>query len=101
RLKPLADLRLRKRRHCQKPSVRLSDDPATTVAPILFPERLAYLPMMKRLHVGARARRSLLVAGIVVIVLVLFGFFGLPPIVRSQAEKRLSAELNRPVSIEK
>lgn len=57
--------------------------------------------MMKRLHVGARARRSLLVAGIVVIVLVLFGFFGLPPIVRSQAEKRLSAELNRPVSIEK
>ncbi len=32
-------------------------------------------------------------------VYVLFGFFGAPPIIRSQAEKRLSAELNRPVKI--
>lgn len=36
---------------------------------------------------------------VLVVVYVLFGFFGAPPIIRSQAEKRLSAELNRPVKI--
>lgn len=46
-----------------------------------------------------RRRRALAVS--VVAGLVLFGFFGLPPIIRSQAIKILSAELHREVSLGK
>ena len=46
-------------------------------------------------------RRPWLIATGVVAGLVLFGFFGLPPIVRAQAVKHLSAALKREVSIEK
>ncbi len=47
-----------------------------------------------------RHRRSL-IAGGVVVFLILFGFLGLPPIVKAQATKRLSAMLGREVVIEK
>ena len=47
-----------------------------------------------------KRRRRLIAAGVVVGVLVC-GFFVLPPIVKAQAVKRLSAELKREVSIEK
>lgn len=47
-----------------------------------------------------RRRRWFIATGVVV-GLVLFGFFGLPPIVRAQAIKHLSATLKREVSIEK
>jgi hypothetical protein len=47
-----------------------------------------------------RNRRRLVVAGTVAGVLVI-GFFGLPPLLRAQAMKRLSAELHREVSIDK
>lgn len=38
--------------------------------------------------------------GITLVALVAFGFWGLPPIVKAQAEKRLTAKLNRAVAIE-
>ncbi len=47
-----------------------------------------------------RNRRRLIVAGSVASLL-LIGFFVLPPIIRAQAVKRLSAELNREVTIDK
>ena len=47
-----------------------------------------------------RFRRRLVAAG-VLIFLILFGFLGLPPIVKSQATKQLSARLGREVEIEK
>ncbi|MBC8041583.1 MAG: DUF748 domain-containing protein, partial [Opitutaceae bacterium] len=47
-----------------------------------------------------RRRRWFIAAGLVV-GLVLFGFFGLPPIIRGQAIKHLSTALHREVSIEK
>ncbi len=48
-----------------------------------------------------RLRRRLLTSAGLVAALVLFGFFGLPPILRAQAVKHLSAALHREVSIEK
>ena len=48
-----------------------------------------------------RRRRRLLIATGVVAGLLLFGFFGLPPIIRAQAVKHLSAALHREVAIEK
>lgn len=48
-----------------------------------------------------RRRRRWLAALGVAVALVLFGFFGLPPIIKAQAVKRLSAELHRDVSIER
>jgi hypothetical protein len=47
-----------------------------------------------------RLRRCLVAIGVVVL-LVLFGFFGLPPIVKAQAVKHLSAALGREVTIER
>jgi len=49
----------------------------------------------------SRRKRRRLVAGVVVVLVayVFVGFFALPPIVRSEAERRLSAELGRAVSI--
>jgi hypothetical protein len=48
-----------------------------------------------------RRRRRWLITGGVLAGLLLFMFFGLPPIIRVQAMKRLSAELHREVTIEK
>ncbi|HEY8991586.1 MAG TPA: DUF748 domain-containing protein [Luteolibacter sp.] len=48
-----------------------------------------------------RRRRRLVIATSVVAGLLLFGFFGLPPIIRAQAVKHLSAALHREVAIEK
>ena len=47
-----------------------------------------------------RRRRWVISTGLIV-GLVLFGFFGLPPIIRAQAVKHLSAALHRDVSIER
>lgn len=47
-----------------------------------------------------RRCRGLLIAGALLLLLVLFGFFGLPPLVKSQAEQRLGAVLGREVRIE-
>lgn len=47
-----------------------------------------------------RRRRWFIAMGVVA-GLLLFGFFGLPPIIRAQAMKRLSAELHREVTIDK
>ncbi|MFH1496229.1 MAG: DUF748 domain-containing protein [Verrucomicrobiota bacterium] len=56
----------------------------------------------KRAQPKPRRGRGWMIAGGVFVFLILFGFFGLPPIVRSQAIKLLSAELNgRAVTIEK
>ncbi|HEY9250280.1 MAG TPA: DUF748 domain-containing protein, partial [Rariglobus sp.] len=52
-------------------------------------------------RVRQRRRRRWLVAGGVVAGLLLFGFFGLPPIIKAQAVKHLSAALHRDVAIEK
>lgn len=49
----------------------------------------------------ARRFRRWLIAGGVIVFLILFGFFGLPPIVKAQAIKQLSTRLGRPVAIEK
>ncbi|MBC8011385.1 MAG: DUF748 domain-containing protein, partial [Burkholderiales bacterium] len=48
-----------------------------------------------------RRFRGWIIAGGVVVFLILFGFFGLPPIAKAQAIKRLSARLGREVTIEK
>ncbi len=45
--------------------------------------------------------RVLLIAGGLAVATVLFGFFGLPPILRAQAVQRLSAQLGRAVTIER
>lgn len=49
----------------------------------------------------ARRYRGRLIAGGVFIALVLFGFFGLPPIIQAQAVKQLSERLGREVAIER
>lgn len=49
----------------------------------------------------AKRFRRWLIAGGVVIFLILFGFLGLPPIVKAQAVKRLSERLGRSVAIDK
>lgn len=49
---------------------------------------------------AGRFRRWLIAAGVFVF-LILFGFFGLPPIIKAQAIKELSARLGRQVVIEK
>ena len=46
-------------------------------------------------------RRRWLIGGGLIAALLLFGFFGLPPIIKAQAIKRLSAELHREVAIER
>lgn len=47
-----------------------------------------------------RLRRNLLIAAIVLLVFGLLGFFAAPPILRSQIEKRASAALSRPVTLQ-
>ena len=46
-----------------------------------------------------RRRRRLAAAGVILLAYALVGFFVLPPIVKTQAERRLSDELGRQVSI--
>ena len=48
-----------------------------------------------------RRFRKWIIAGGVLLLLILLGFFGLPPIVRAQAIKQLSARLGRTVTIER
>lgn len=48
-----------------------------------------------------RRFRGWIIAGVVLFLLMLFGFFGLPPIVKIQAIKQLSIRLGREVSIER
>jgi len=48
-----------------------------------------------------RARRRLIAAAIFFVLFSVVGFFVLPPIIKSQAEQRLSAELGRTVTIGK
>lgn len=49
---------------------------------------------------AARRRRNLLLSLLAAFALfILFGFLGLPPIIKAQAEKRLTAALHRPVGI--
>ena len=49
----------------------------------------------------SRLRRWLIVAAVLLIVFTVVGFFVLPPVIKAQAEKRLSAELGRTVRIGK
>jgi len=55
----------------------------------------------KRARKHGRWRKRLLITGIVLAALVAFGFFGLPPIIKAQAVKQLSARLGRTVTIER
>jgi len=50
---------------------------------------------------GPRRFRGWLIAGALLVALVLFGFFGLPPLAKARAEQELSKRLGREVSIEK
>ncbi len=69
----------------------MSQTPQPSAASIVLREK-----QQRRLKHRRRA-----VAGLVVVFLLLIGFFVLPPIVKWQAVKRLSAELNREVAIER
>ena len=58
--------------------------------------------MLPRRRARQRRRRRILIGCLAAFVLFsLFGFFGLPPLIKAQAEKRLGAALHRPVSIGK
>ena len=48
---------------------------------------------------SARARRNLWIAGMVLVLFTVTGFFVLPPIVKSQLEKQASAQLGRTVTV--
>jgi hypothetical protein len=50
---------------------------------------------------SSRLRRGLWIAATLLVVFTVTGFFVLPPILKSQLQRRLGAELNRPVSIGK
>ncbi|MET0263467.1 MAG: DUF748 domain-containing protein [Rariglobus sp.] len=65
------------------------------------PSAASVVAQEKRARKRNRSRRRWLIAAGVVVLLVVFGFFGLPPIVKAQAIKHLSAELHRDVSIER
>ena len=56
---------------------------------------------MKLANLSPRLRRNLLIAGVVFVLFTITGFFILPPIVKSQLEKRASAALGRAVTVEK
>lgn len=53
------------------------------------------------MKIAPRFRRWLLIAGALLLLFTVTGFFILPPILKSQIEKRLSAELGRRVTVEK
>lgn len=54
----------------------------------------------ERLYHSRRARKTTLIAAIVLIVFGLLGFLVAPPIIRSQLQTRLTALLDRPVSVQ-
>ncbi|GAB3785978.1 DUF748 domain-containing protein [Dyella agri] len=54
----------------------------------------------ERLYRSRRTRKFALIVAIVLIVFGLLGFFAAPPIIRSQLQTRLTALLDRPVSVE-
>jgi hypothetical protein len=56
---------------------------------------------MKPAQSGSRRRRNLWIAGGLLAAYALFGFFGAPPIVKSQVEKRAGAALGRTVTVGK
>lgn len=56
---------------------------------------------MKPGQTGSRRRRNLWIAGGVLAAYTIFGFFGAPPIVKSQLEKRATAALGRTVTVGK
>ncbi len=56
---------------------------------------------MKPVQAGSKRRRNLWIAGGVLAAYTLFGFFGAPPIVKSQLEKRATAALGRTVTVGK
>jgi uncharacterized protein involved in outer membrane biogenesis len=58
--------------------------------------------MFPRRRARQRRRRNIIIGCLAAFVVYsLFGFFGLPPIIKAQGEKRLGAALHRPVSIGK
>lgn len=52
-----------------------------------------------RLYHAPRARRSVLVIALLLVVFGLLGFFAAPPIIKSQLQQRLGHALNRPVTL--
>ena len=56
---------------------------------------------MKMIKLSPRARRALWIAAALMVLYTVTGFFILPPIVKGQLVKRLSAELSRPVTLGK
>ena len=54
----------------------------------------------RRLYRSRRTRRTVLIVAIALVVFGLLGFFAAPPIIRSQLQTRLTALLDRPVSVE-
>ncbi|MCS6242277.1 MAG: DUF748 domain-containing protein [Opitutus sp.] len=65
-----------------------------------LPKPASAIVSAKKSRLRPRLRRAAIALG-VVIGLVLFTFFGLPPIIRAQAVKHLSAALHREVTIER
>ena len=53
------------------------------------------------MNLSPRSRRWLIIAAVCLVLFTLVGFFVLPPIIKDQAEKRLTAELGRTVTIGK
>ncbi len=53
------------------------------------------------MQTSLRVRRRFVIAGVLLVLFTVTGFLILPPIVRSQLEQRLSAELGRKVTVEK
>jgi Domain of Unknown Function (DUF748) len=56
---------------------------------------------MKMVKLSPQARRALWIAAALMVLYTVTGFFILPPIVKGQLVKRLSAELSRPVTLGK
>jgi len=53
------------------------------------------------MKISPRGRRLCLIAGVLVVLFTIVGFLVLPPIIKAQLEKRLSAALGRTVTVEK
>ncbi len=53
------------------------------------------------MNLSPRSRRWLIIAAVCLVLFTVVGFFVLPPIIKAQAEKRLTAELGRTVTIGK
>ena len=71
------------------------NDPRPSAASLLATARAR----AKRLYHSRRARKTTLIAAIALAVFGLLGFLAAPPIIRSQLQTRLTALLDRPVSV--